>query len=183
MEKLTALFTKRKIRRNALVAVFCQTIYEVVEKVFPELADFLNNQKHFQKSPEIKTEDQEAFTYLIFAANILKLYNHFPQEKADDLKLLIIHEIAERFSRRDMQVAEEIIVEYEKYLSDLLKTSQNLTKALALAVFFKFNLNECQHEHYQKLNQPDPVFFKQLCDLLELLFWNWDDFLNRYRVV
>jgi hypothetical protein len=74
-------------------------------------------------------------------------------------------------------------VEYENYLNDLHKNTQNLTKATALAMFNKFGLNECQQEHYQKLNQPDPVFFKHLCEMVDLLFWNWEDFLQKYRVV
>lgn len=183
MEKFTAFFTKKRIRQTQLVAVYTQTLYEVIEKVFPEIADFLNHQRHFQKSPGITIKDQEWFSYLIFAANILNLYNHFPQEKADDFKMLVIRDVAERFSRREIQVAEEILVEYENYLRDLFNTTQNLTKATALALFNKFGLNECQQEHYQKLNQPDPVFFKQLCEMVELLFWNWADFLQKYRVV
>ncbi|MCS6980367.1 MAG: hypothetical protein N2050_04385 [Flavobacteriales bacterium] len=183
MEKITAFFTKKRIRQSHLAAVYAQTIFEITEKVFPEIADFLNHQKHFQKSPGISAQDQEWFTYLIFAANILNTHNHLPQEKADDFKLLVIREVAERFSRRDVQVAEDILVEYEKYVGDLLKVHQNLTKATAMALFYRFGLNECQQEHYQKLNQPDPVFFKQLCEMVDLLFWNWKDFLTRFRVV
>jgi len=180
---ISIIFGKKRIKKNQLVSIYTQTIYEVVERVFPEIVDFLNHQKHFKKSPEIKPENQEWFSYLIFTANILNMYNILPQDKADDLKLLIIRDVAERFSRRVPQVAEDIIVEYEKYLEELIKKTQNIVKATALAMFYKFELNECQIEHYQKINQPDPVFFKQLCEMTELLFWNWEDFLQKYKVV
>lgn len=179
---LSGLFGKKKIKKEKVVEIYVDTIFDVIERGFPEIAEFINEEKQFTKSPQIGQEDFEWFTYIIYGGNALNLYNYFDQETADDLKLLIIHEVAERYTKRDKQIAEEIILEYEKFLQEIQNKTKNTVKTISTALFNKFELNNYQDEHYQRLNAPNPVFFKELNEMMELFVWNWEDFLQKYKI-
>lgn len=178
----SGLFGRKKIKKEKVVETYVDTIFDVIERGFPEIAEFINEEKQFSKSPQIGKDDFEWFTYIIFGGNVLNLYDYFDAEMADDLKLLIIHEVAERYTKRDQHIAEEIILEYEKFLHDIQNKTKNTVKTISLALFHKFELNDYQDEHYQRLNAPNPVFLKELNDMMELFVWNWEDFLQKYRI-
>lgn len=173
---------KNKIKHAQLVQIYTDNLYDVIEKAFPEVAGFINEEKKFEKSPQIGVEDFEWFTYIIYGGNVLNLYNHFDEETADSLKYKIIAEVAERYTKRDTNIAEDIILDYEKFLSDIQRKTNDVAATISLALFYKFKLNEYQDEHYQKLNTPNPVFFKELKDMMELFIWNWPEFLAKYKI-
>lgn len=177
------LFGKKKIKQKKLVQVYVNTIYDVIERGYPEIAEFINEEKEFQKKPQLTNQEMEWFMYIVYGANMLKLYDYFDAETADNLKLLIVKEIAEKYSDKEVEIAEDIIVEYEKYLNDINKNTKNIIKTMSLAIFNKYELNDYQTEHYQKLNQPNPVFQKELNAMVELFIWNWEDFLAKYKIV
>ncbi|MCG9912385.1 MAG: hypothetical protein MH137_13915 [Flavobacteriales bacterium] len=179
---LSGLFGKKKIQKEKVVQIYVDTIFDVIERGFPEIVEFINNEKQFTKSPQLGKEDFEWFTYIIYGANVLNLYEHMDTETADDLKLLIIREVAERYTKRDQVVAEEIILEYEGFLRDLYGKTKNIVKTISLALFNKFELNNYQDEHYQRLNAPNPVFLKDLNEMMELFVWNWEDFFTKYKI-
>jgi len=179
---LSGLFGKKKIQKEKVVQIYVDTIFDVIERGFPEIAEFINEEKQFTKSPQIGKEDFEWFTYIIYGGNLLNLYDHFDLETADDLKMLIIREVAERYTKRDQVVAEEIILEYERFLTDIQAKNKNTVKTISQALFHKFELNDYQDEHYQRLNAPNPVFFKELNEMMELFVWNWEDFLQKYKI-
>lgn len=179
---LSGLFGKKKIKKEKAVEIYVDTIFDVIERGFPEIADFINEEKQFSKSPQIGKDDFEWFTYIIFGGNVLNLQDHFDAVTADDLKLLIIREVAERYTKRDQHIAEEIILEYEKFLQEIQGKTKNVVKTISLALFHKFELNDYQDEHYQRLNAPNPVFLKELNEMMELFVWNWEDFLQKYRI-
>ena len=175
-------FKKNKIKHEQLVQVYTDNLFDVIEKGFTEVAGFINEEKQFEKTPQIGPADFEWFTYIIYGGNILNLYNYFEPEVADTLKYKIIREVAERYSKRDTQIAEDIILEYEKFLNDIQRKTNDVSKPIALALFYKFQLNDYQSEHFQKLNTPNPVFFKELTDMMSLFIWNWPDFLEKFKV-
>lgn len=175
-------FKKNKIKQSQLVQIYTDNLYDVIEKAFPEVAGFINEEKQFEKAPQIGAQDFEWFSYIIYGGNVLNLYNHFDDATADTLKYKIIAEVAERYTKRDTQIAEEIILEYEKFLSDIQNKTNDVAKTISLALFYKFELNNFQDEHFQKLNTPNPVFFKELTDMMELFVWNWSEFLDKYKI-
>jgi hypothetical protein len=179
---MLGIFGKKKIKEDKLIQIYVDTIYDVIEKGFPEIAEFINEEKQFDKSPAIGTEDMEWFMYIIYGANMLKLYDHFDEPVADSLKFKIVKEVAERYTTREVNIAEDMIIEYEKFLREQYSKTKNIFKTISLAIFYKFQLNEYQKEHYQKLNAPNPVFFKELNEMSELFIWNWDDFLAKYKI-
>lgn len=176
-------FLKRnKVSRDKLVQIYTDNLFDVIERGFPEVAEFINTEKQFEKSPQIGQADFEWFSYIIYGGNMLNLYQYFDEEEADDLKYKIIAEVAERYTKRDRVVAEDMILEYEKFLTDIQRKTSDVSKTISLALFYKFQLNDYQNEHFQKINTPNPVFFKELNEMMELFIWNWPEFLNKYKI-
>ena len=105
-------FKKNKVSRDKLVQIYTDNLFDVIESGFPEVAEFINTEKQFEKSPQIGKADFEWFSYIIYGGNMLNLYQYFGEEEADDLKYKIIAEVAERYTKRDRVVAEDMILEY-----------------------------------------------------------------------
>jgi hypothetical protein len=50
-------------------------------------------------------------------------------------------------------------------------------------VFYKYGLNEFQIDHFQKLNAPNPLVVKSLSEITGNFIWNWEDVLQKYKLV
>ena len=54
---------------------------------------------------------------------------------------------------------------------------------MAVAVFDKYNINDCQSELLKRKNDPNPILFNELKKLLGHFRWNWDDFLEKCKII
>ena len=59
---------------------------------------------------------------------------------------------------------------------------ENLEKAMAKSIFVKYNLNEYQGDLLKNQNEPNPVLFNELKNLLSHFIWDWDEFLEKCKV-
>lgn len=178
---MLGLFGKKKIKATDLVPTYVRAIYEVIEKGFPEIAGYINEEKEFQKSPNLSDQEYEWFLYIIYAGNMINLDQYFEKYEAEKLRLLISKEVID-FLGKDPDVTDQIIYDYEVFLRDLYQQSKSLVKSMSLAIFHKYDLNKYQKEHFQKLNMPSPIVMKELNEMVEYFLWNWDDYLSKYKV-
>lgn len=179
---MIGLFGKKKIKGSELAPLYVATIYDVIEKGFPEIAGYINEEKEFQKSPNLSGAENEWFLYIVYAGNIINLDNYFEKPKAEELSRLISREVIKSMGK-DPEIVDTVLYDYELFLRNLFAQTKNLVKAMSLAIFHKYDLNKYQKDHFQKLNSPNPVVMKELNDMVEFFLWNWEDYLAKYKVV
>lgn len=179
---MLGLFGKKKIKGAELVPTYVNAIYEVIEKGFPEIAGYINEEKEFQKSPNLSGKENEWFLYIVYAGNMINLDNHFKKAEAEELSRLIAVEVVKKMGK-DPEVIDGILYDYEVFLRTLLGQTKNLVKSMSLAIFHKYDLNKYQKDHFQKLNSPSPIVMKELNEMVEFFLWNWEDYLSKYKVV
>ena len=46
----------------------------------------------------------------------------------------------------------------------------------------KYNINDYQGDLFKRKNEPNPVFFNELKNLISHFIWNWDEYLKKYRI-
>lgn len=176
------LFGKKKVKVAELAPRYVNAIYEVVDAGFGEIAGYINEEKEFEKSPKLSDKENEWFLYIVYAGNLVNLDNYFDKKQADDIASVFSREIIKAMGK-DPDIAIEILGDYENFLRSLLGEPKNLVKAMSLAIFHKYDLNKYQKEHFQKLNSPSPIVMKELNEMVEFFLWNWQDYLNKYKVV
>ncbi len=176
------LFGKKKISEDKLVDLYINSLAELIDKGFDEVAGFINEDEQFAQSPNISRNEIHWFLYIIFCANLLKIDEFLEENQAQSIKFKVMDEVVNRFFAEEKEDADELFKIYLRFISDLYKEHKNIVKTMAIAMFQKYELNKFQQEHFQKLNTPSPKFFKELCEFLENFIWNWEEFLKAYKI-
>lgn len=182
MMKLFGFSKKEKISVNKLAKLYANTLFEVVDNGFPEIIGFVNDNRKFEESPNLQTEDVKWFLMIIFAANNHRLSDFFSDDVVDALHNSCTQEVI-RFLEEDEEVVREMVVDYESFFAEQFAESAKLEKAMARSIFIKYNLNDYQGRLLKNQNEPNPVFLQELANLLSHFVWSWDDFLSKYKVV
>lgn len=178
-----SLFGKKKLKEQHVAKVMVGTLNELAEETFPTLTDFLNDVPELKESPSIKPHQLEWFLYIIFSANLYNLKFHFESNQLNRMRILIIDEFIESLQDREHDLTLEQINNYEEYITGIDRSIDDLPKAMATAIFNKFGINDCQVDHFQKINTPNPIIIKSIEDATKNYIWNWPDLLDKYKMV
>ncbi len=174
---------KKKLKEQHVANVFVSTINELAEDSFPTLAEFLNEAPELETSPSIKSNQLEWFLYIVFSANLYNLKFHLETDQLNRMRILVIDQFIESLEGRDHDQTLEQINNYEDFIAGLDRTNGDLTKSIATAIFNKYGLNNCQVDHFQKINMPNPIIIKSIEEATANFIWNWTDFLEKYKMV
>lgn len=183
MMKLFGFSKKEKISVNKLAKLYANTLFEVVYNGFPEIIGFVNDNRKFEESPNLQTEDVKWFLMIIFAANNHRLLDFFSDDVVDALHNACTREVICFLKEDEEEVVREMVMDYESFFAEQFAEYVKLEKAMARSIFIKYNLNDYQGKLLKNQNEPNPVFLQELANLLSHFVWNWDDFLSKYKVV
>jgi hypothetical protein len=179
-----SLFGKKRLKEEYVAQVFVSTINGLAIESFPILKDYLNDVPELKCSPEIKEHQLEWFLYIVFSANLYHLKDHFDTDQHNRMRILIIDQFIESLEGRTHDEVLSQINMYEDYLSGLDRSENDgLGRIMALAIFQKYGLNKCQVDHFQKMNQPNPIIIKAISEITDNFIWNWNDLLGNFKLV
>ena len=84
----------------------------------------------------------------------------------------------------DMDFAsfEQVIKDYDAFVSRVNHPSKNTLYGMSKAVFHKFNLNGFQEPYFKNMRTPNPLFLKRMDEIMMNFLWDWEAFFNRYKV-
>ena len=140
--KLFSFNKKEKISIEKLSKIYSNTIFEVVDKGFPEIIGFVNDNRKFEESPNLKTSDIKWFLMIIFVANNYRLSNFLKSEIVDKLHNSFAEEVVVYFSDDEPEIIRDMILDYEAFFNEQLKEANSIEKAMARSIFIKYNLND-----------------------------------------
>ena len=86
------------------------------------------------------------------------------------------------FLDEDAEISMDLFLNYEMYFNDILVKQVDPIETMAVAVFDKYNINDCQSELLKRKNEPNPVLFNELRKYLSHFVWNWDEFLDKCKI-
>ena len=101
--------------------------------------------------------------------------------EALELRNKIIDELI-LFLDEDNEISMDLFLNYETYFNDILVKQVDPIETMAVAVFDKYNINDCQSELLKRKNEPNPVLFNELRKYLSHFIWNWDEFLEKCKI-
>jgi hypothetical protein len=172
---------KKKLSDNQLANVFMNGLLEVVENGFGEVAQLINEDPAFVKSPEISVSDNAQFTMVILTANISSLENTFEADQAVRIEQLIFEKLGKMMGV-DAASAEKTVRDYQKFMHRVNHPSKNMIYAMSKAVFAKYGLNDFQDEYFRRMQAPNPLFLKRMDAVVVNFLWDWDAFFKKYRI-
>ena len=71
MLKIFGFSKKEKITVKDLASIYSKTLFEVIDLGFSEIIEFVNDNRKFEESPNLKMEDANWFLMIVFAAIII----------------------------------------------------------------------------------------------------------------
>lgn len=173
---------KSKVTDNQVSSHFVATTLQIVEDGWPIVAGFICDSPEFVIRPDVREDDYGRFLMIVIAAN----FNFIPQHFDDGHDRAIIQEAVDLFAEQ-LDVKRETLAckikEYREFLSRVNHPSKNTLYAMSRGIFYKYELNQYQEEYFRSLNTPNPIFLKNMNEILGNFLWEWDKFKNKYRVV
>jgi len=182
MLKIFGFNKKERISTEELASVYSKTLYDVIELGFPEIIGFVNDNRKFEESPNLKKEDANWFLMIVFAANNYTLSQYFDDGIVHRLQHASLNQIID-FIEMEEDLIRDMFLDYESFFQEQKTDDISIEKAMAKCIFIKYNLNQYQGKLLKKQNEPNPVFLQELTDLMGHFIWNWTDYLTKYKVI
>jgi hypothetical protein len=182
LASMLTIFGKKKLSDERVANIFVNSLLETVEKGFPEVAGFINDSPEFVSSPHVESTDYGRFLMIVLAGNLSNLGKHFQDGQDRAIMQHSIRKFASVFDMENEQFA-RMVKDYRSFMSRVNHPSKNVLYAMSKAMFFKYELNAFQVEYFRNLNTPNPIFLKNLDEVMNNFLWDWDAFEDKYKVV
>ena len=173
---------KKKITEDKLADYFVNSLIHLVDSSFEDVSAIINNDPSFVQHPQIAVNNSDEFLMIVIAGNLLYIPNYFNDYQDIRITDQIIRKFAQALGLAHPEM-KELVHQYQSYFKKINHPSKNTHYAMSKAVFFKYNLNCFQEEYFKHMQTPNPMFLKRLDDLMANFIWQWDDILNKFKVI
>ncbi len=178
---LDVLF-KKKITEEKLTDYFVHSTIKMVDEGFPEIVEIIKYDPEFETPPQIDPEDSDKFLWIVIAGNLKFIPKYFNDYQ--DVRLL--EQSMKKFSRVldvPFDAFKLQIKKYHQFFARVNHPSKNTLYAMSKSVFYKYNLNPYQEEYFRNMNTPNPIFLKHLDEIMETFLFDWQGFIEKFRIV
>ena len=180
MALLSALL-KRKLSDDQVANVFINALFDVVDNGFVEVAELINEDVTFVKSPNIEPNLNGEFALIIIAANLSSLESTFEADQAVRIEQKIFEKLGKIYEMSHSEF-QSLAREYQSFIAKVNHPSKNLIYGMSKALFEKYKLNEFQDEYFRRMQAPNPLFLKRMDEVMVNFIWNWDAFFKKYKM-
>jgi hypothetical protein len=179
---MLAIFGKKKLTDEKVANIIVNTTIETVEKGWPEVAGFINDSPEFVRNPNVSEDDLGKFLMIVIAGNFDFIPNHFPNGHDREIIRRCIEKFAQVFDISKEDFAAKL-KEYRTFMGRINHPSKNTIYAMSKAVFFKYKLNDYQEEFFKNAKTPNPIFTKNLDEIMKMFLWDFEAFNEKFKVV
>jgi hypothetical protein len=179
---LLSWLSRKKLTDEQVANIFVNTSFETVEQGWPHVAEFLNSAPEFDVSPSLDPNDYGRFLMIVVSANLGLIPKHF----APGVDRAIIQRCCAKFGLAlDLppDTFARKVKEYRAFMKDINRPSKNTLTAMTRAVCYKYDVIACQEPYFRDMNVPNPILQKNLREVMEHFVWDWEEFLDQYKVV
>jgi hypothetical protein len=184
MIKLFGLLSKKKkVDPEVAASIYVAALDNVIHNGFIEIQDFINTNNNLDSSPELTHKDIDWFKNIVYLGNMQNLQLYFEESQSVIIRSLILDEIYKDVDLEGKSLAIEKFLDYENYFADLIRDNESPISAMAYAIFEKYKINDHQGDLFKRKNKPNPIFYNELKNLLKHFIWNWEDYLDKNKLV
>lgn len=179
---LATLFGKKRLTDKQTATLFVNTIIDSVDETFVDVAQFINEAPEFTSSPNISSDNLDKFLLIVLSANLTIISKKFSAEEEYVLRANIIEQFSKIYNVTPAEFSKHI-EDYTHLLYRVKERSSNVVYAMSKAVFTKYNLSNFQESYFKDMNTPNPIFVRRLDQVMKNYLWNWESFLDKYKIV
>lgn len=173
--------SKGKLTDEQVANIFVNTSFETVEVGWPQVASLINLMPEFEKAPELDSEDYGKFLMIVVAANLSHIPHHFDH----GVDRAIIRRCIAKFSLA-LGVSKEKfaskVKEYRSFMKKINHPSKNTTRAMTMAIIYKYDLIACQDKYFRDMNVPNPIIQQALKEVMSNFLWDMEDISDKYKI-
>lgn len=172
---------KKKLSDNQVANIFINAIFDTVDNGFKEVAQMINEDPAFVRSPDLNEKENGEFGLIIIVGNLSYLESTFDADQASRIEQLIFEKLAKIY---DMSVIDftKLIRDYQSFIARVNHPSKNMIYGMSKAVFHKYQLSEYQDDYFRRMQAPNPLFLKRMDEVMSNFIWNWDAFFKKYKL-
>lgn len=174
-------FLKRKLSNEKVANIFVNTLIDVLDNGFKEVAGLINDDPAFESHPDVKENQNGEFDLIVIAGNLSFLESTFDSEQADAVGKLIFEKLGKIYGVTQHEF-EALIRKYQSFINHVNAPSKNMIYGMSKAIFHKYKLNEFQNEYFYKMQAPNPLFLKRMDEVVTNFIWDWDAFFKKYKI-
>lgn len=177
---ITSIFKKR-VAEEKVAEGFVNIIFNAVDTGFAEVANIINHDPNLERPANISADHQDDFLLIVIAGNYKLLGDYFFEGQEDRVRQLVIERLAAIYEIDpvSMRTAIENMLTYFTRINYPSKTTG---RAMSLAVFHKYGLNQFQDAYFRNINTPDPILWKNIDEVMEQFLIKWDTITEKYRI-
>jgi hypothetical protein len=179
---MLTIFGRKKVSADRVAHIFSHNIIETVETGFADVAGFINDSPEFVLSPCISDTDYGKFLMIVIAGNYSYVSQYFNDGMDAEITECITQKMAPVFDMTPTEFKMKV-KEYKELMSRANHPSKNIIYAMSKGVFMKYNLVDFQEDYFRQMKTPNPIFLKNLDDLMKNFLWNWEVFNEKYKIV
>tara|TARA_B100000287_G_scaffold273634_1_gene257695 strand:+ start:119 stop:676 length:558 start_codon:yes stop_codon:yes gene_type:complete len=177
------LSKKKKVDPKVAASIYVAALDSVIHNGFIEIKDFINTNNNLDASPNLTNKDITWFKNIVYLGNMQNLQIYFEESQSVIIRSLILDEIYKDLEHDKKTLSIENFLDYENYFTDLIRDNESPISAMAYAIFEKYNINNYQGDLFKRKNKPNPIFYNELKNLLKHFIWNWEDYLDKNKLV
>jgi hypothetical protein len=179
---MLTIFGRKKLTTERAAHMFSHHIIETVETGFPELAGFINDSPEFISNPNIQPGDFGKFLMIVIAGNFTYISQYFTEGQDKEIIENCVQKMAPAFGMTPTEFSLKI-KEYKDCMARANHPSKNIIYAMSKGVFLKYGLNDYQEEYFRQMKTANPIFLKNMDELMKNFLWDWEAFNDKYKVV
>ena len=172
---------RKRVSDDKLANVFINGLFNSIDNGFPIIAEFINEDASFVKSPSVKSDNSYEFSLIVIVGNLSFLESSFDSEQADQVEALVYDKLAKAYGMERKEFV-GLLKDYRSLMSRLNHPSKNVIYGMSKAIFDKYALYNYQDEYFKRMQSPNPLFLKRLDEIVENFIWDWDAFFKKYRL-
>lgn len=178
---LLGTLIKRKLSDDQVANIFVNALLNVVDNGFTEIADMINEDTAFVRSPQVDPKMNGEFALIVIVGNLSFLESTFESDQAERVEKIIFQKLAKMYDMTSSDF-ENLVREYQSFIARINHPSKNIVYGMSKAVFEKYRLNEFQDEYFRRMQAPNPLFLKRMDEMIGNFIWDWDAFFKKYKL-
>ncbi len=176
------LIGKKKMTEVTLAKVLVSGTLRSCEPIFKELVEYIKECPHFETEPQLKDDAELDFIITVFTCNITRIPHYMDHGRDKRIAQKVLSQLSESIEM-DLRELGKRIQSCKSLMKRLNHPSKNLVYAMPKALFDYYELNEHQQAYFRDLRSPNPLYLKEMNQLLDHVVWDWDFLKNEYKFV
>ncbi len=176
------IFGKKKLKEDKLANIFVNSTLQSVEDGFSDIIGLIQESPEFITEPQLRDDNDSKFLLIVIAANLKEIPRQLEAHQDNRVINMVITKLSGVFDV-DFDKLENILREYQSYLSRVTHLSNNNLYAMSKAVFFKYDLGQYQEDYFRDMNAPNPLFLKRLDEAMKLFLFDWKQTTKDFQIV